>query len=190
MSAGRPRDPAVDDAIRRAALALTAEAGYAGLSMEGIAARAGVAKQTIYRRYRSKGEAVLDALSATAAVDLPAPDIGSLRGDIEALLRDSFRALRGVSGVVNRALMTEALQDEKFAELFRRRHIDVRRDVVRHIVARARGRGEVAAGVDEEFLIDLAFGPMWYRLLVGHGPLDDAYAAEVAAALALVASGG
>jgi AcrR family transcriptional regulator len=187
MTAGRPRDPAVNDAIRQAALDLTAEHGYRGVSMEGIAARAGVAKQSIYRRYRSKGEAILDALVTDTTGRLPAPDVGTLREDLEELLRETFRVLRGRGGPLNRALMTEALQDDAFAALFRERHIRVRRDTVREILTRARFRGEVAHP-DDDFLIDLVFGPMWYRMLVGHAPLDDACARSIAEAVTRVAA--
>src|SRR6266568_8834476 len=118
MTAGRPRNPAIDGAIHQAALDLTAEHGYRGVTMEGIAARSGVAKQTIYRRYRSKGEVILDALASDAADRLPVPDVGNLRGDLDTFLRETFRALQGRGGVLNRALVTEALQDEEFAQLF------------------------------------------------------------------------
>ncbi len=187
MTTGRPRDPAVDAAIRKAALELTAESGYKGMSIEGIAARSGVAKQTIYRRYRTKGEIILDALATDVSRTLPVPDTGNLRDDLDAMLRMTFSVLNGAPGAINRALMTEALQDEEFATQFRERHIKVRRDVLREILTRARARGEVGYG-NLDFLIDLAFGAMWYRLLVRHAPLDGAYASEIADAITLIAA--
>lgn len=187
MAVGRPRNPAVDEAIRRAALDLTVERGYRGVSMEGIAERSGVAKQTIYRRFRTKGEVILDALVTDAAHRLPPRAVGSFRDDLAALLRETFEALNGRSGILNRALVAEALQDEEFARLLRERHIMIRRDVVREIIARGRAQGVVRPH-DDEFLIDLVFGPMWYRLLIGHGPLDAGYAEALADAVAAVAA--
>ncbi|GHJ39507.1 TetR/AcrR family transcriptional regulator [Streptomyces sp. TS71-3] len=183
---GRPRDPAVDDAIRRATLELAAEAGAPGVTMEGIAARSGVSKQTVYRRYGGKGEAILDALAWFAAARLPTPDTGSLRDDICVLLTATFAAQQGVSGVLNRALISEALQDENFTELLWKRLTGPRREEVAKIIRRARDRGEVSHP-DEEFLIDLVFGPMWYRLLFDRVSLDRGYAAAIADTVAVAA---
>lgn len=186
---GRPRDPAVDDAILRATFELASEAGLRGVSMEGIAARSGVSKQTVYRRYSSKGEVILDALAAFAAEKLPTPDTGSLRGDLLALLSATFEAQQGASGVLNRALAAEALQDETFTKLLWERLTLPRRNEVRKILQRARGRGEISNG-DDEFLIDLVFGPMWYRLLFDRSVLDHDYAEAVTGTVVAVAGFG
>ncbi|WP_051970352.1 TetR/AcrR family transcriptional regulator [Kitasatospora azatica] len=172
---GRPRDPAVDEAIRHAALQLTKEHGYRGLSMEGIAARSGVSKQTVYRRYRSKGEVVLDALAGFAVAKLPTPDTGSLRGDLAELLTLTFRTAQGVAGDLNRALAAEALQDPEFARRMWQELIAARREAVRELLVRGRERGEVGHQ-DEEFLLDLVYAPLWYRLLFGVEALTDEYA--------------
>ena len=184
---GRPRDPAVDEAIRRAAVDLTERHGYRGLTMEGIAALSGVSKQTVYRRYRSKGEVVLDALAGYAFQHLPTPDTGSLRGDLTALLTATFEGQQGVNGALNRALAAEAVQDPAFAAQLWERLIAVRRDAVRSLLARGRARGEVAHP-DDEFLLDLIYGPMWYNLLFGPAVLTPGYAAELARSVALVAA--
>ncbi len=184
---GRPRDPAVDDAIRRATIQLTRELGYRGLSMEGIAARSGVSKQTVYRRFRSKGEVVLDALIGYAVAKLPTPDTGSLHGDLTELLTSTFRAVQGVPGSLNRALAAEALQDEEFARRAWDDLLAVRREAARTILVRGRLRGEVHHP-DDELLLDLAYGPMWYRLLFGVEALTDDYARSLAAAICEVAA--
>ncbi|MFC4909694.1 TetR/AcrR family transcriptional regulator [Actinomadura gamaensis] len=183
---GRPRDPAVDDAIRRAALELVGEHGYRGVSMEAIAARSGVSKQAIYRRHASKGEVMLDAQAAFARTRLPTPDTGDLREDLLALLEETFSGQRGVNGALNRALAAEALQDDAFSELLNERLIRQRRDAVRLILARARERGEVAHPSDD-LLIDLVFGPMWYALLLDPGKLTAEYAATLTDAVLAVA---
>jgi AcrR family transcriptional regulator len=184
---GRPRDPAVDQAIRQATLELVEEQGYRGVSMEGIAARSSVSKQAIYRRYGSKGEVILDALASFATANLPTPDTGDLRTDLIALLTATFVAQRGIHGSLNRALAAEAVQDEDFARLLTERLIRPRRDAVREIVARARRRGEVTYPNDD-FLIDLVFGPMWYKLLFDLPALNDRYAATLTDAVIAVAA--
>ena len=186
MTVGRPRNPEVDSAIRQAALDLVAERGYRGASFEGIAARAGVSKQAIYRRFGSRGEVILSALVADTRERLPVRSTGSLVSDLSAFLRDTFDAMSGRGGPLNRALMAEALQDEDFAVLFRDRHIAARRAALREVFARARDAGEHII-TDDDLLVDLAFGPMWYRLLVGHGPLDRRFADQLAHAIDAVA---
>jgi len=176
----------VDNAILRATMDLVAEDGYRAVSIEGIAAKAGVSKQTVYRRYRSKGEAILDALAAFALGKLPVPDTGTLRGDLVELLTATFEAQQGISGVLNRALAAESIQDEAFAHQVWDRLILPRRDAVRALLARARTRGEVTHPGDD-FLIDLVYGPMWYRLLFGRDALDAAYAEQLADTVTAVA---
>lgn len=183
---GRPRDPAVDHAIRQATVELVEERGYRGVSMEGIAARSGVSKQAVYRRYASKGEVILDALAAYAKVSLPTPDTGDLREDLIALLEETFAAQRGVNGVLNRALAVEALQDEAFAALLTDRLIGHRRAAVHDILGRALARGEITHP-DPGLLVDLVFGPMWYALLFDVTKLTDEYAAALADAVVAAA---
>jgi len=184
---GRPRSAALDRAILQATFELAEELGHRGVSMEAVAARSGVAKQTVYRRYRSKGELFLDVLVTFAAEQLPTPDTGSLQGDLLVLLEATFTAQQGASGVLNRALAVESLQDDTFAGQLWSRLLEQRRQVLLDVIARARQRGEVSHP-DDQFLVDLVFGPMWYWLLYGRGHLDVAYARQVAAAAALVAS--
>ncbi|WP_329564017.1 TetR/AcrR family transcriptional regulator [Kitasatospora sp. NBC_01266] len=184
---GRPRDPAVDEAIRHAAIQLVKEQGYRGLSMEGIAARSGVSKQTVYRRFRSKGEVVLEAMVGFAAVKLPTPDTGSLRGDLAELLTATFRSVQGVAGTLNRALATEAMQDEEFAQRVWQELISSRRGAVGELLARGRARGEVGHP-DDEFLLDLIYAPLWYWLLFRVDRLTDAYAAQLTEAVCKAAA--
>ncbi|WP_034592008.1 TetR/AcrR family transcriptional regulator [Hamadaea tsunoensis] len=179
---GRPRDPATDAAIHQATLELVAEHGAGGVSMEGIAARAGVSKQAVYRRYRSKGEALLDA-AATSGRALGVPDTGSLPGDLTDLLIESFERLAGPDGEVNRALMAQALHDPGFREQLWERHIQARRAALRGILGRARVRGEIDPAVPDDVLADLFFGAMWYRILFQHQPFDEAGARALADAV-------
>jgi AcrR family transcriptional regulator len=188
VMSGRPRDPGVDDAILRATMDLVGESGYRAVSIEAIAARAGISKQTVYRRYRSKGEVILDALAAFAAGKLPVPDTGTLYGDLTELLTATFEAQQGIAGVLNRALAAETVWDETFARTMWERLILPRRNVARSLLARSRERGELPCP-NEDFLIDLVYGPMWYRLLFDPATLDAAYARQIAEAVTALAAG-
>ncbi|BCJ47839.1 TetR family transcriptional regulator [Actinoplanes ianthinogenes] len=183
---GRPRNPAADEAIIRSTLTLAEQLGYRGVSIEAIAAHSGVAKQTIYRRYPSLGEVMLAALASFADQHLPHPDTGSLRDDLYQLLSATFAAQQQVSGELNRGLAAAAIQDATFATRLWERLIESRREVVRTMIGRARERGEVTHP-DDDFLVDLVFGPMWYRLLFGREALDDGYARRLAEAVVAAA---
>lgn len=177
--AGRPRSTTVDERILHSALELLRDQGYRAVSIEGIAAHSGVAKQTIYRRWKSRGEIILDAFATLATQVLTLPDTGSFQTDLSDLLRQTFKEQRDRSGPINRALVAEALASPEFAEQLRQRLISVRRAAARELLHRARARGEIRDG-DDEVLLDLTFGPMWYRLLIGHAPLDDNFADALA----------
>jgi AcrR family transcriptional regulator len=168
---GRPRSEATRRAILAAAIDELTERGYAQLSVEGIAARAGAGKQTIYRWWSSKADVVLDAMLDEAASLIAVPDEGSLAADLARFLVDTFRQ-RGQRPVLV-GLMAEALLDPAFAVQFRDRFLFGRRDALRTVLARAAGRGEIAADVDPEMLLDIVFGVLWYRLLLDHAPLDE-----------------
>ncbi|MDN2499613.1 TetR/AcrR family transcriptional regulator [Nocardia nova] len=154
-----------------AAMAELREKGYAALTIEGIAARAGSGKQTIYRWWPSKADVVLEAMLTEVAAVIAVPDTGSLPGDLTAFLADTFRQ-RGQRPVLV-GLMAQALLDPAFAQAFRDRFLFSRRDALRQIIDRAIARGEVAADMDPDLMIDVVYGVLWYRLLLDHAPLDD-----------------
>ena len=168
---GRPRSEATRRAILAAAVDELTERGYAQLSVEGIAVRAGSGKQTIYRWWSSKADVVLDAMLDEAASVIAVPDEGSLHADLDAFLAATFRQ-RGQRPVLV-GLMAEALLDPTFAAQFRDRFLFGRRDALRTVLTRAAARGEIAADVDPEMLLDIVFGVLWYRLLLDHAPLDE-----------------
>lgn len=168
---GRPRSEATRRAILTAAIDELTERGYSQLSVEGIAARAGAGKQTIYRWWSSKADVVLDAMLDVAATAIAVPDEGSLDADLNAFLAATF-AQRGLRPVLV-GLMAEALLDATFAAQFRDRFLFGRRDALRAVLARAAARGEIAADVDPEMVLDIVFGVLWYRLLLDHAPLDE-----------------
>src|SRR4051794_29573488 len=112
---GRPRSEAARQAILKATHDELLERGFGGLTMEGIAARAGVGKQTIYRWWRSKAEVALDALLDVAAESIPIPDEGGLEADLAAFLRRTF-GMQDSEGPILKGVLAQALLDPAFAE--------------------------------------------------------------------------
>ncbi|HEY1833180.1 MAG TPA: TetR/AcrR family transcriptional regulator [Solirubrobacteraceae bacterium] len=180
---GRPRSETARRAVLRAALEIVEESGYSALTMEGIARRASVSKQTVYRWWPSKAAIVLEALQDGAAKLAPAPDAGDLAVDLRAFLRRSVLGARGRTARLLVALMAEAQLDRAFARSFRNGFLAQRRAVMVEFLDRARARGEIGADVDLELVAELFFGALWYRLLAASGPLDRAFADEMTDAL-------
>jgi AcrR family transcriptional regulator len=182
---GRKRSEESRQAILSAAIELVAEVGFGGLTIEGIAARAGTGKQTVYRWWRSKADVLLDALTAQADLYIPIPDTGSYRADLLAFLTDTFRLGSSQRVVpVLRVLMAQAQIDEDFGERFRATFLQHRREALGLILERAGTRGDLPSSPPPELVIDTVFGVIWYRVLAGHRPLDEKLPAELTAMLA------
>lgn len=179
---GRPRSEASRRAILSTALRLARRDGYESLTMDRIAAEAGVGKQTIYRWWRSKAEVTLDALRDLADEQIESVDTGRMDGDVEELLAQTFATSRTHPGLdrVLCALMGEAQRDPAFAALFREQLIEPRRKVLQAVLERAQQRGELPRSADLALLLDVVFGTMWYRMLTGIGPVDDRLARDLA----------
>ncbi|MBB4949317.1 AcrR family transcriptional regulator [Kitasatospora gansuensis] len=180
---GRTRSQEARSAVLAAAVELLEEIGYQAVTIERIAARAGVAKSTIYRWWKSKAALVLDAYRETVEQRMPDPDTGSTAEDltvfVAALHSVTERPLRARA---LRGLMAEAQLDPDFAEPFGA-WVQSRRAVVLRVLARGVDRGELPRATDLEALTDQLFGLFWYRLLVGHLPLDPARAPQLVAQL-------
>jgi AcrR family transcriptional regulator len=179
---GRPRDVRADAAIAAAVAELLAEVGYGALTIEGVAARAGVAKTTIYRRFAGvepddttigdlKARMVAGALAVRARSTLAAADTGSLRGDLLAHLGAISHALGSPIGQAIAGLVVGAGRTPELAAGLRHGFVAARRAEVAELLARAAARGELRDGLDHELVIDLLVGPLWYRALVwGEAP--------------------
>jgi AcrR family transcriptional regulator len=177
---GRPRSPEADRAILAATADLLASRGLAAMSIEEIAARAGVGKATIYRRWPSKGLLALDAFVTLFAEQQPLPDTGTLRGDLIAALTLWVRAVTQTSaGRMLTGLIAEAQHDPALREAWRERVLEPLRSQHRIMLDRAIARGEIPATVDREVVLDLFFGAAQHRLLLGHLPLTDDFIREV-----------
>ncbi|MEA2521655.1 MAG: hypothetical protein QOI81_1301 [Actinomycetota bacterium] len=189
---GRPRSESAQQAILVAAIGLLLERGLRAMNMEDVAERAGVSKATIYRWWDSKDLLALDALSADWAPKRDAHrDTGTLRGDLLAQLRPWLRQLTGKPyGRVIAGLIAQALTDPVFAELYRDRFVQPRRDATRPLLRRAMDRGEIAADTDLDVALDLLYGPIYHRLLHGHAPLTDRFIQQVVDAVIAASSAG
>jgi AcrR family transcriptional regulator len=166
---GRPRSEASHQAIIRATLELLLEAGYRSLTMEGVRARAGVGKATIYRRWSSKEELVRDAV-VFLHDDLQAPDTGSLRGDYEGMaMRVLGAAQRAGAATLMPRLLGDVANEPKLRAIFYDNLVEPRRAQMRAVLERAVARGEIRDDVDIELMIDLFAGPVVYRLLITGG---------------------
>ncbi len=164
-SPGRPRSTEVDQAILQAALDLLADGGYQGLSIEAIAARAGVGKTTIYRRYDSKEELIADAIEANRA-ELMIPNTGSLWTDLDAMLNQCAATDLSPLGRQTLAMMISlASTNPKFADIYWKKYLLPRRQATAVIFERAKAKGELAQDVDINLIFDLMTG-LLFRLVI------------------------
>jgi AcrR family transcriptional regulator len=177
---GRPRSEKARKAILEAAADLLLERGLTAVSMDAVATRAEVSKATIYRWWPTKQTLALDALYHEWAAVPPPGDTGSLHGDLLSLLRPWARlASKRTYGRAIAALLTEAQTDPAFAQEYRARFVEPRRDQARAIFRRAIKRGEIPASTKIEVALDLLYGPIYHRLLHGHAPLNDRFVHDV-----------
>ncbi|MFE1322526.1 TetR/AcrR family transcriptional regulator [Kitasatospora phosalacinea] len=174
---GRRRSEESRRAILAAAYELLDEAGYARLTVEGIAARAGTGKQTVYRWWPGKADVLLEALTVHARRHVPLPDTGDHAADLHAFLAATFAAATPPTGDALRALMAEAQIDPAFGARFRDTLLNPRREALGTLLARAHAADALAPQLTPATAVDLAFGLLWYRLLATREPLDDRLAA-------------
>ncbi|MBX9398121.1 TetR/AcrR family transcriptional regulator [Streptomyces sp. TRM72054] len=172
----------VTEAIRAAVFEELAAVGYARMSIEGIARRAGVGKTAVYRRWRSKLHLVLDVVSAIAVQGLPAPDTGSLESDLRLLYEVTSRALRHpVASQILPDLQAEAARNPEIADAVQKALREGQEGVASKIVAAAEQRGEVGSGYDHDLALDLISGPLYWRSVVIRSPkLPKEYLASLA----------
>ena len=170
----RPRLPSADQAIVQATRALLLERGYGGVSIEAVAARAGVAKTTVYRRWPSKAELVFEAAIHHSRLG-PAPDTGSLVGDLTAVAVIIVRSLaRTVAAAALTGLIADLDQDRALHDRVIARFIGAEQAWIATIVRRAAGRGEVGDSVRPDLVLDLLLGPVVSRtFLTGRSPGRD-----------------
>jgi AcrR family transcriptional regulator len=179
-SAGRPRSTAADEAILATTMRLLSEQGYDAMSIEGVAAAAGVGKTTIYRRYPSKRDLVVAAISSVATLPPELPDSGSTRDDVLTLLGEMIEILRrtGVGFSMVGTLLVKERDEPMLIQLFRDRIIRPRIDLASQLLRRGVERGELRPDVQPEVVLPLLVGSNFARHLAGF-PEDDAWLAAM-----------
>lgn len=164
-------------AVMTAAAQLLAENGYASVTVEAIAARASVAKTTIYRWWSTKAAIFMELYNEVAAEMLTGLDTGSVEEDLRNLLQGLFKLFTTTSaGPAMVGMIAEAQSSPEFARSFQEQFMIHRRNVTRVILKRGVERGELEADLNIDLAIDVISGPIWYRLLQGHAPLDEHFA--------------
>ena len=167
---GRPRDPRLDAAITDATLELLADIGYAALTIEAVATRAGVGKATLYRRWPGKVQLVIDAVRTLS--EQPDPDTSAgVRDELVELL-EAVRRKSGSSlaGRIFPRLIGDSADNPEFMRRYREQVLDPRRDRFRAALLRGVEQGLVRTDVDTDHAIDLLVGPMAYRNLIRNDP--------------------
>ena len=176
---GRPRDERADRAILVATLELMAETGAHDLRMDDVAGRAGVGKATIYRRYRAKDELITAAIAELVS-EISIPDTGRTRADLLALMRGAVEIYRGsLEAAVMPSLVEAMSRDAELARLVREKFLARRRAALRKVLERGIERGDLRRDLDIDLALDVLGGPLFYRLLITGGPIDEQLAEGV-----------
>ena len=177
---GRPRDPSRDGVIRAAILRLLAEVGYGALTMDAVASEAGVGKATIYRRWRTKQDLVVDTISDLnrAAAEV-VPDTGSLEGDLRGMMHRMVSIVSGPIGAATLSLLSTIPHQPALAQAFQDGPLAVWRKPFEDLWARAEERGEIRPGIPNSVLAETVSALLVQRWLVTGLPVDEAFADEV-----------
>jgi AcrR family transcriptional regulator len=178
---GRPREAATEDAILDAALSLLDEQCYSEITIEKIASRAGVGKPTIYRRWKTKADVVLNAYAVHAskrgAPVLPTDDAFA---DLEDLLKRLFTVTNHPTNArAVRCFIAESQYDEEFRRKFYELFLSKRREAIKVILVHGQKLGQIRPDLDLEVACDLLYGAFAARLINGVLPLDTAFAAGI-----------
>ncbi|WP_020549063.1 TetR/AcrR family transcriptional regulator [Embleya scabrispora] len=183
---GRPRRSGADDAILRAGRELMTEHGHAGFSMDEVARRAGVGRQSVYRRWPSKSALVVAAMTSAGTDAEVFADTGSFAGDLRCGL-EAMRALYHASSAELFADVYFAMAGDPIArDMFNEHHVQPRRRSLARAISRAIERGELVPDTDVSTVIDLASGPFLYRRLIAADDLRDSLIEAIVDAVMLL----
>jgi AcrR family transcriptional regulator len=173
---GRPRSEQVHQIILTTALDLAFEIGFRNLSIEAIAAKAGVGKTTIYRRWPNKGAVLMDAFLSIVGPKTSFPSTDRAIESIRLQMRTQVKAFRSKYGKMIRSLVGDGQFDPDVLEAFRQRWILPRRQMARNTIELAMQQGDLRPDLDVDTVIDTLYAPIYYRLLFETGPISDVYA--------------
>jgi AcrR family transcriptional regulator len=176
---GRPRSDATHRKILDATRELLTTRGYADLRMEHIAAKAGVGKAAIYRRWGSKEALAQDLLAELAAPHIEVADTGDTREELLAAVANPMRAVTDTPfGPIIRSLLSQIATNPTLGDPFRATVVQARRDEVGRVIRRGIDRGDLRPDADPSIATELLVGPVYFRVMFG-GELTPAFAASV-----------
>ncbi|MEK3902671.1 TetR/AcrR family transcriptional regulator [Paenibacillus sp. FSL R7-0179] len=170
---GRPRNTEAKNAILNASYELLLETGFGAVTVEKIAEQAQVSKATIYKWWPNKAAVVMDGYLYAANARLPIPDTGSAKEDILIHAGTLAQFLTSREGKVITELIGEGQSDAGLAEAYRSRYFGPRRQEAWKLFERGIAQGDLKQGLDIGSCIDLVYGPIFYRLLLTGGNLDE-----------------
>lgn len=188
VEAARPADTGrrarTEKLILDATREMLAEVGVNGLTVEGVANRSGVAKTTIYRRYRSKTDLALAVLLDSVEYLGTTPDVGDTYAELAEVVDRTIELLSStLIGRIMQGLVSEIAADPELALAYRERVVNRRVADVRRLVERGISRGDLRPDVDAEMLTDLLLGPIYYRFFLSGSPLDESFGVRLVSTL-------
>jgi AcrR family transcriptional regulator len=176
---GRPRSRSADTRILKAALKLVEAGGFQSVTMEAIAAAANVARTTIYRRWRNKESVIMDAFLEEVGPTIAFPALPNARESVRLQMKLLAKAFRGKAGLLIRSLLAEAQFNPELQTAFRERWIAKRRASAIAVIKAGIVSGELPSRIDPDILLDVLYGGLYYRLLIGTGAISDDYVDSV-----------
>ena len=179
---GRPRSEAARQAVLAAALELAQQDGYQAVTIKGIAERAGVGRQTVYRWWQTKAEVLLEAATESVAAHAQPEPSGDAFADVRAFLRATLAQSQPLGPVIA-GLMADAMANPGFSARVRDRLLTRRRAALRGLLEAGQASGQLPPDYPVNLAIDLVFGVLTYRILAGDGSGDAGLADEIIGAL-------
>ncbi len=177
---GRPRDEEARRRILEAALALVEDVGFTNATTDSIAERAGASKSTIYRWWPNKAAVLIDALREQVALEQPFPITDDVRDDLIVQLQNFIELLASNGrGRLFKAFIAAAQSDPEVADAFRHHWIQPRRAEAKAVLEHHQANGGLREGLDLGGVLDMIYGPIYFRLLAGHCSLTADFAREV-----------
>jgi AcrR family transcriptional regulator len=168
---GRPRSEPARLAILRSTLQLLGENGFSDLTIEAVAAHAGVGKATVYRWWPNKAALIADAFAGSTSRKLHFPDTGSVYTDMSQQMRQVVKIFRSRRGRIVSAMLGGGQSDRDLIAAFRDRFLWPRRREAYATLRRGIQRGELRKDLDMDLLLDSLYGPIYMRFLIRHGKL-------------------
>ena len=168
---GRPRSEEARLAILRSTLKLLGENGFSELTIEAVAAHAGVGKATVYRWWPNKAALIADAFASSATRKLHFPDTGSVRTDMSQQMRQLIKIFCSRRGRIVSAILGGGQSDRDLIAAFRERFLRPRRQEAYATLQRGIQRGELRKDVDMDLILDSLYGPIYMRFLIRHDKL-------------------